>query len=137
MKLFCIVVLLLLFLAISHNRNSNWKMNAHFISLLCMFGLVRFVLNTCQSSNGMNFIEHDSKALQMTPFKTSIISYYLTCLVECEANSRCNSLNIRKKGSNLQCELMAGDSRKFTLIPETDVTYFELAMQFTVRKFYK
>ena len=87
---------------------------------------MKHVSSNCQTTNGFAFKEYPAKSLNMAPYKSLAIMNGLECLLGCEADSRCNSLNIKRTGNELNCELLAGDSSTASLITSSTSSFHEI-----------
>ncbi|XP_065053705.1 uncharacterized protein LOC135682654 isoform X2 [Rhopilema esculentum] len=87
--------------------NLHSKINA---VVFLLTRLIQIAHNNCLSTKGVAFKEYQSMYVNMTPFSVFQIMNSLECLLACENDARCNSLNLKRSHSNrVICELLAGN----------------------------
>ena len=105
--------------------NQN-KHNMVLFHLLSLSFVMKHINSNCQTTNGFTFKEYPATFLNMAPYKSLAIMNSLECLLGCEADSRCNSLNTKRTGDELSCELLTGDSSTASLITSSNSSFHEI-----------
>ena len=94
--------------------------------LLSLSFVMKHVSSSCQVTNGFTFKEYPATFLNMAPYKRLAVMKDLECLFGCEADNRCNSLNIKRTGDELNCELLTGDSSTSSLVTSSTSSFHEI-----------
>eukprot|EP00794_Sanderia_malayensis_P007247 gene7247-8055_t len=109
------------------------NLNCCYILLLVTLSSITMVESGCFISEGMKFRQFQSVALNAMPIETIQIWREIECQMECHANSKCNSINIKAATHGLICELLSLNSKSATTIANSNSTYYEFENTFKAR----
>lgn len=96
-----------------------------FAAFVLAFFLVQEGDGACLSTRGIGFKERSNAYLNATAFAVTEVQFSLHCLLACENDARCNSLNIIQT-NKLICELHSGDSTTTEVSTSSTSSLYEI-----------
>ena len=90
---------------------------------------------SCLSTSGVIFSEHTNAYIDAVPLAIIQVQYSSECFIACERNRKCNSVNIKQKGTEMSCELLTGDSTTSRVITSSTSSFYEIQPSSEVKLF--